>query len=263
MGAHIATDVSDAEAARLVARVPRWHQAMEVVPGVHAPGADDPLPLLRRLGLTPRMDGLRALEVGCRDGFFAFEMERRGAGVTVVHRGGPTEGFLLARRLRRSRVVSVPGDVYDLVAQDTGPFDVVLLLGVLDRLRHPLLALDVLGDLVRPGGTLLVETAAIDQGLVGPDGREYAMGEQGLPLMQFLPLRERPGGERCWAPSLACLESMIGSAPFRIRGASIWTPGRALVRAVRLHPADEAAEGFPGPPDLLGRRATARPLPTP
>ena len=239
MSARIATGVTVPEAARLVAEVRRWRQSFEVVPGVHTPGEADPLPLLRRLDLAPRMDGLRVLEAGCRDGFFAFEIEHRGARVSAAHLGAPSDGFLLARELRHSRVTSVPGEIYDLGEEAGGPFDLVLCLGLLEDLRHPLLALDTLAGLVRPGGMLLVETAVIGHGLAEPAGRDRRTADGGLPLMRFSPA-PRPGGG--WAPTVTCLESMVASARFLVRGATVWTPGRALVRAVRMRDPVPVAE---------------------
>lgn len=224
MSAHIATGVVVQEAERLIAEVPRWDQAFEVVPGVTTPGADDPLPLLRRLELSPRLDGLHALAVGCGDGFFAFEMERRGARVSAAPLGEPTEGFLAAHRLRRSRVEALPGPVYDLGRHDAGPFDLVLCLGVLERLRHPLLALDVLGGMLRSGGMLLVETRVVGNGPAGPDRP---------PVMEYRPGPILGGA---WTPTIGCLEQMVASARFLVRGAGMWSGDRAIVRAVRMRP---------------------------
>ena len=55
---------------------------MELAPGVITPGEDSnrlKLPLLDEIGLPGDARGLRVLDVGCSDGYFAFEMERRGA----------------------------------------------------------------------------------------------------------------------------------------------------------------------------------------
>jgi tRNA (mo5U34)-methyltransferase len=71
-------------------------------------------------------------------------------------------GFDTARAALSSRVESVVGDLmdqdFDLDA--LGTFDVVLYLGVLYHVRHPLLALERLARLTRPGGALLIETQA-------------------------------------------------------------------------------------------------------
>ena len=251
MSARIATGVTVLEAARLVAEVPRWRESFEVVPGVHAPGEADPLPLLRRLDLAPRMDGLHVLDAGCRDGFFAFEMERRGARVCASHQGGPGDGFLLARDLRHSRVAAVGGDVYELGEEAGGPFDLVLCPGAA-RGAPPSAA-----GARRPGGAGAARRDAVGgdrghrPGAAGdPGGQRRAVGDAAQPLMRFTPA-PRPGGG--WAPTVACLESMVASARFLVRGAGIWSPGRALVRAVR-DARPRAGGRRPGRP-APGRRA--------
>lgn len=250
------------DATRLVGEVARWHHRMEVVHGVHSPGETDPLPLLRNLNLPARLDGMRVLDVGCLDGFFSFELERRGAEVTAAHGGEATPGFSVAHLLRGSHITSVRGPVYDLTRHDLGTFDLVLFLGRLHHLRHPLLALDVLSELVRVGGRMVVECHAIDRGLIGPDGHPYAMGDPALRLMQFYPDSELSGdASNWWAPSLSCLEAMVSSAPFHVDEGRLWAPGRALLHATRLQRAVLTAPGeseFPGAPDLLGRRSGRR-----
>ena len=58
--------------------------ALELAPGQVTEGLFDLRPYVERYGLPDRMDGMRALEVGTWDGFWAFEMERRGAEVVAL-----------------------------------------------------------------------------------------------------------------------------------------------------------------------------------
>ena len=60
-------------------------------------------------------------------------------------------------------------DVYSLSPERYGRFDVVLFLGVIDDLRHPLLALDRIHD-VCGAGTSVVESHVIDEGIVDQRG---------------------------------------------------------------------------------------------
>src|SRR5687768_9420566 len=60
-----------------------WYHTIEIAPGRATPGAVD----LRRLApkvLPERLDGLRALDVGTFDGFWAFALEQRGAEVVAT-----------------------------------------------------------------------------------------------------------------------------------------------------------------------------------
>src|SRR5438132_10227903 len=66
------------------ARREDWYHSIELTPDFVTPGWFDLRPFLDAYGLPDRMDGLRALEVGTWDGFWAFEMERRGAEVVAL-----------------------------------------------------------------------------------------------------------------------------------------------------------------------------------
>src|SRR5579859_2699392 len=87
------------EAERASASVGHWHHAMQIYPGVITPGAYDPSELLPHLDLPDDCSQARVLDVGARDGFFAFELERRGAAVVAVDPQDPTEsGFAVAAK---------------------------------------------------------------------------------------------------------------------------------------------------------------------
>ena len=143
----------------------RWYHTIDLGHGVVTPGGRGNLVVLRRLGLPPRLDGLSVLDVGAWDGFFSFEAERRGARrVLATDRfrwdgnggWGSKEGFELARRALGSRVEDQRVDVLDLSPETVGVFDLVLFLGVLYHMRHPLLALERVASVT--GGQLILET---------------------------------------------------------------------------------------------------------
>src|SRR5688500_12066412 len=146
---------------------------MELAPGEVTDGMFDMRPHVDRYGLPERMDGMRALDVGTFDGFWAFELERRGADVVALDldseadidyapRRRPEsfpdrrrgEGFEIAREMLGSRVERVGGSIYD-ATPDTlgGQFDLVLCSLVLLHLRDQLLALERIAGLCR--GTLV------------------------------------------------------------------------------------------------------------
>src|SRR5256885_386190 len=66
------------------ARERTWYHTIELAPGYATPGWFDLRSDVPYYGLPERMDGLRALDVGTWDGFWAFEMERRGAEVVAL-----------------------------------------------------------------------------------------------------------------------------------------------------------------------------------
>src|SRR4051794_15943029 len=140
-------------------REQRWYHTLELPGGVLTPGEYD----LRAVSATlpwPDLSGLRCLDVGSRDGFYAFEMERRGAAEVVsldlddpdgIHFPGPRpprEGvqaeldagnaaFALAREALGSSVQRRHESVYALDRDDIGRFDFAVIGTLLLHLRDP------------------------------------------------------------------------------------------------------------------------------
>jgi len=134
-----------AEVARL-----EWHHSIDLG-GLVTPGHEVTAEKLAMVHLPQSFDGRTVLDIGAWDGFYSFEAERRGASRVVAldynswkaSEGFPSKaGFELARRALGSNVEDVFLDVMELTPDKVGTFDVVLFLGVLYHLRHPLLALE-------------------------------------------------------------------------------------------------------------------------
>jgi tRNA (mo5U34)-methyltransferase len=68
-----------------------WYHTLELAPGVVTPGWFDTRAVVAQLPLPPSLDGKRCLDVGTFDGFWAFEMERRGGSVTAIDVIDPLE----------------------------------------------------------------------------------------------------------------------------------------------------------------------------
>jgi tRNA (mo5U34)-methyltransferase len=168
---------AEPEAARQVLdRVPLWFHtfALNKEHGLYTPGvARDHR--YRIPALPASFDGLHVLDVGTFDGFYAYLAEHRGAarvlavdneqyvdwvrarwGVTL--QGG--EGFRAIGELIGSRVEYRRGDAFALTGAD-GRFDLVFCFGILHRVENPLGLLRRLGELLTPGGRVLVETYGV------------------------------------------------------------------------------------------------------
>jgi tRNA (mo5U34)-methyltransferase len=163
-------DLTDAELQAAAAAFPVWYHTIELRPGVASPGAFDLRGIRSRLPWVD-VEGLRCLDVGTFDGFWAFEMERRGAKEVIAidvddpskydwpeilspHRlgriiesydHGPTgERFEFARSALGSRVERVSCSIYDLDPDVLGRFDLVFCSSLLLHLRDPMAALAAL-----------------------------------------------------------------------------------------------------------------------
>lgn len=144
----------------------RWHHSLNLGAGIITPGQDNSERKLARLQLPASLTGKSVLDIGAWDGFFSFEAERRGASRVLAtdsycwngsHDWGSKRGFELARTVLKSKVEDQTIDVLDLAPEKVGQFDVVLFLGVLYHMKHPLLALERVASVARD--MVVVETA--------------------------------------------------------------------------------------------------------
>src|SRR5207248_11754567 len=113
-------------------------------------------------------------------------------------------------------------DVYKIAALRE-KFDLVLFMGVFYRLRHPLLALDLLHEhVVRD--TLVFQSMMRGSEEVQPLEKDYPFWEEsifdkpGYPLMVFVEHRYSHDPTNWWVPNRACAEAMLRSAGFDIVG---------------------------------------------
>jgi tRNA (mo5U34)-methyltransferase len=109
--------------------------------------------------------------LGARDGFFSFAAEARGAEVLAIDAVAREhlKGFDVASALLGSNVGYRTANVYNLPPERVGAFDAIFFLDVLYHLRDPMLALDRLWEVARPGATIWLESHTIDDGLVNPE----------------------------------------------------------------------------------------------
>jgi tRNA (mo5U34)-methyltransferase len=194
-----------------------WVHAIDLGGGAYTPGAWGPPPRFL-LDACDDIDfrGKRVLDIGCWDGLWSFEAERRGAAEVFAtdylphrgHQGQPT--FQLAHKILGSRVRYFPAvSVYDVGSLGVKDFDVILFCGVYYHLKHPLLALARLRQVARDGGTILIEGESV------PSAESYA---------QFHYHEHYKHDEsNWWIPTIRCLREWVECSFFRIRRE--YTPG--------------------------------------
>jgi tRNA (mo5U34)-methyltransferase len=168
--------------------------------------------------LPSDLSGARALDIGCNAGFYTFELASRGASVLAIDVDDHylRQAEWAARELDlEDRVELRRMGVYDL-ARVAERFDVVLFLGVLYHLRHPLLAIDIVAE--RVDSTLVLQTLTApgdDVPLVPADlsiDDRGAMRAPGWPSMAFIEHELAGDPTNWWAPTTACAEAMVRSA---------------------------------------------------
>lgn len=207
-----------------IASVGHWHHRIPIAPGIVTPGVQDTDAMLAQLALPADCRGMRVLDIGARDGFFSFEVERRGASeiVALDNVAPDLTGFDVAKELLGSQAEYVVDNVYNLTVEEYGKFDLVLFLGVIYHLRHPLLALDHIWDVCNPGAQLYVESHMIDGGLVDDAGNFHQLDHfhtdlKLFPLVQFFPDRMLGNDFTSkWAPNQRALGGMLGASGFDV-----------------------------------------------
>jgi tRNA (mo5U34)-methyltransferase len=195
-----------------------WYHVLELGDGIVTDGWFDMRPYVGEYGLPERMDGMRALEVGTWDGFWAFEMERRGAEVVALDlddeadldwppRRRPQqlsdkprgEGFQLAHRALDSTVERVVRSVYHATPEELGTFDLVFCGTVLIHLRDQLLALERIANLC--SGTFI-------------SAEEYDRVTSLLPFPVSRFRADRDSDVVFWQPSARTWKRMLWTAGF-------------------------------------------------
>ena len=198
----------------------RWRHRISLPDGTVTPGVQDSPALLKRLQLPEDLSGKTVLDIGCSDGFYSFECERRGASrvLAVDNYSSPLidspSGFHMAHTLLNSKVEFRQADLFSLNPDEDGCFDIVLFLGVLYHLRHPLLGIERIASLCRE--KLILETrldspfglwGALKRRLLGPDNRSSSMR-----FCEGAQVNADP--TTWWTPTAQCVGAMLRSCGF-------------------------------------------------
>jgi tRNA (mo5U34)-methyltransferase len=156
-----------------------WYHRIDLGGGVVTPGPNLTGYKLKTLHFPESFAGKSVLDVGAWDGFFSFEAERRGAARVVAvdsftWNRGRKEGFEFAREVLHSKVEDKTVEVLDVSPESVGVHDVVLFLGVLYHMQHPLLALERIASVTRE---LLILETVVDLTFLRRPAMAYYPGE--------------------------------------------------------------------------------------
>jgi tRNA (mo5U34)-methyltransferase len=233
-----------ADLAQQVARLAPWYHTFELPGGVVTDGYFDLRGVAGRLPLPESLAGKRVLDAAACEGFWSFELARRGAGEVVsldlpdtsaqdwqgvvpddVRRlgtGMANEHFALVRdALGADRVTRVDGNLYDAAPQTLGTFEYVFVGNVLIHLADPVRALRALRSVLAPGGELLsLEATSLALTLLS---RRRA-------LAQLWDVDDQP---RWWTPNMAGHRRLLHAAGYEVlgQGGPVFQPfGRVMPR---------------------------------
>jgi tRNA (mo5U34)-methyltransferase len=240
-----------------------WYHTMELAPGLLTPGIVDVRSIVPRVPIPQSLSGMRVLDLGTWDGFWAFEMERRGAAevhaadvpdpyrwdwpararIRESYEGGKENlelikrngnGFPIAHEALNSSVQRHELTVYEISPERLGMFDFVFVGSILLHLRDPVGALECVRTVAR--GEVVVN-----------DSIEYVLTRT-RPRTATVRL-DTQDRVWWWQPNLAALRSMIEQAGFEIldTGKPYFVPFGPRYEVPR-----------PGPRELVRRLRTAK-----
>jgi tRNA (mo5U34)-methyltransferase len=225
-----------------------WYHTLDLPGGVATRGYVDTRELPDRIPFPKSLSGKRCLDIGTQNGFWAFEMERRGAaGVTAIdvadgeqldwplrsrildrdgdilqsdHRDLARECFDLAHYALGSSVEWRNLSVYDLAPEETGEFDFCFIGSLLLHLRDPVRALSAIRG-VCTGELVVFDQIDLRTSVIRPRAP-----------------RARLDGTRVWwwTPNASALVRMVEAAGWRIaeRTRPVFVPTGAGFRKLSL-----------------------------
>jgi tRNA (mo5U34)-methyltransferase len=162
------------------------------------------------------------LDIGCNAGFYSIEMKRRGARRVL---GIDSDPAYLAQAHFAAEVCEVDIEFQELSVYDIGSlaekFDVVLFMGVLYHLRHPLLALDLIHEHVTKD-LFIFQSMQRGSDDIEPVAEDHHFWETemfdrpGFPRLHFIEKKYAADPTNWWIPNRACSEAMLRSSGFEI-----------------------------------------------
>jgi tRNA (mo5U34)-methyltransferase len=173
--------------------------------------------------LPQDLRGKSVLDIGCNAGFYSMEMKRRGADRVL---GLDHDDHYLAQARFAAETLGYDNiefrnhSVYD-VGSLGETFDVVIFMGVLYHLRHPLLALDLIHEHVAKD-ILIFQSMQRGSNQVMEVKEDYPFEatehffESAYPKLHFIEREYAHDWTNWWAPNRACAEAMLRAAGFSI-----------------------------------------------
>jgi tRNA (mo5U34)-methyltransferase len=172
--------------------------------------------------LPEDLTGKSVLDIGCNAGFYSLEMKRRGAARVL---GVDSDDRYLAQGRLAAEVEGVDIEFRKLDVYDVGAlgerFDLVIFMGVLYHLRHPLLALDLIREHVADD-LLLFQSMQRGSEEVDRLRDDYDFFEQdhfdspGYPKLHFIERYYAGDPSNWWVPNSACTQAMLRASGFEI-----------------------------------------------
>ena len=224
---NISATPEQAETRRRIKELGPWFQNMTIDGVATAPDhflGDYPTMKWKKFrdAVPADLQGRSVLDIGCNAGFYSLEMRRRNAGRVLGIDND--ERYLRQARFAAARLGADVEfrrmSVYE-IARLGERFDLVIFMGVLYHLRHPLLALDLIHEHVARD-MLLFQSLQRGKEEVTPVKDDYPFPEQevfnqpGYPRLHFVEKSFSKDPTNWFIPNRAAVEAMLRSSGFAI-----------------------------------------------
>ncbi len=167
-----------------------------------------------RFGRDPKtreaFSGLRLIDVGCGGGLIAEPMRRMGFDVAAIDASSENIGTAKAHAAEQGLDIAYrAATVEQMEAEGAGPFDVVLVLEIIEHVADPEAFLRACSRLIAPGGILIV--ASLNRTL-----KSLALGKIAAEYI----LRWVPAGTHDWRqfPKPDEIRLMLSAEPVAVTG---------------------------------------------
>ena len=221
------TGKADRDLATEVAERGPWYHTFDLPGGVTTQGFYDLRGVPAKIGLPASLSGKRCLDAAACEGFWSFELARRGAEEVVSvdlpdttqqdwqgevddHKLSLGTGLanshfqFIKEALGRKNVFRVDMNIYDVSADSVGTFDFIFVGNILIHLADPARALRALRSTLAPGGRLLsLEPVSFILSMLSPR----------IPLGQLWDVDDQP---RWWTPNAAAHRRLLHAAGLRV-----------------------------------------------
>jgi tRNA (mo5U34)-methyltransferase len=221
---------SRAEIERRIRELGNWFQNIDLAGVPTAPAhflGDYPAQKWKRFAhlLPADMTGMAVLDMGCNAGFHSFEMKRRGAARVVAIDWDDyylDQARFAAQVLGHDDIEFRRMSVYD-IGRIGERFDLVLFMGLIYHLRHPLLVLDLIHEHVAKD-LLLYQSLqrGASASAMEPLADDYDFWETEIfdrpsyPKLHFVEKKYSHDETNWWIPNAACSAAMLRSAGFQV-----------------------------------------------
>lgn len=211
------------EIERQIKKITHWRHQIELPGGLVTPGFIDTKKEWTTLDISDDLHGKRVLDVGCSDGYYSFQCEKLGAHEVIAIDDKSSllwtqgSGISMVMDMLNSKINFMHKSVYDLDKNELGEFDLVFFLNVIYHLRYPLLGLDKIRQVMRPGATLLYKSYYSTNIEFKLFGKLLKLQIGNKPISQFYPSNELAGDyTNWWGPNIPAHRGMIESSGFKI-----------------------------------------------